>query len=171
MLPFERVSLDLTTLCGAIPLDNFLANDYDDSVEIDYREFENGHIRYQEHAGSDSSDSEGPEPSDGEGDVVIQMLMDVDGSDLDGEGINEEDGLPRRVSRLRGSAEKDVRTLNEASHLAPKAAVDSEAGSDPLEATRETALEKLHNACTRLSGTVEALHFEFIEESPSSKSL
>ncbi|TEB26458.1 hypothetical protein FA13DRAFT_1816903 [Coprinellus micaceus] len=167
MLPFERVSLDLTTLCGAIPLDNFLANDYDDSGEIDYREFENGHIRYQECAGSDSSDSEGPERTDGEGDVVIQMLMDVDGSDLDGEGINEEDGLPRRVSRLRGSTEKDARTLNEASPLAPKAAVDSEAGSDPLEATRETALEKLHNACTRLSGTVEALHFEFIEESPS----
>jgi hypothetical protein len=175
MLQFERVSLHLGTLCGAIPLDNFLANDYDDTGELDYyREFEKQDIRCQEQVQDDNtildSDSEESERSDVEDDDVMQMLLSVgDPTEEDG---GEENGSANRALSLHGNAERDSRASNDGSHPMPKVIVESEAdGSrhgDPLQSNaamrREAALEKLHMACKRLSGTVEALRFEFIEE-------
>lgn len=163
LCPFERVSLNLAALCGAIPLDNYLANDYDDSVELDYREFEredfggSGNPDVNRDSSSDTSEDE-----EDSGDELAPM--DVDSEAAAGSGRD-----------LGARSVADCRLIGDESSLAALASSSGPLFRDsdccltttasPTE--RDAALEKLHKACKRLSGTSEALHFEFIEEDPS----
>ncbi|KAJ2917289.1 hypothetical protein MD484_g3101, partial [Candolleomyces efflorescens] len=157
---FERVSLKLATLCGAIPLDNFLAHDYDDSVHLDYREFE------REDGDSRDAGQEGtPDTSEDEDGGDERDSMGVDSVAVAGAGGD-----------LSAMAEMDGRLIGGQSSLAVPTVSPESAPSNPghrlttttSQRDREAALEKLHKACKRLSGTAEALHFEFVEEDSSS---
>ncbi|RXW14770.1 hypothetical protein EST38_g11087, partial [Candolleomyces aberdarensis] len=160
---FERVSLNLAALCGAIPLDNFLANDYDDSIELDYREFER-----EDGTNRDVAQGSSPETSEDEGDEEDGDELALASMDVDSEAVAVSGG------DLSASTVADCRLIGGQSSLAaPALSSESASTSDHRLTTaasrteRDAALEKLHKACKRLSGTVEALHFEFIEEDPS----
>jgi hypothetical protein len=157
---FERVSLKLAALCGAIPLDNFMANDYDDSVELDYREFER-----EDGDSRNVAQGSSPETSEDEEDGGDERdPMDVDSGAVAGSGGD-----------LSARAGMDCRLIGDRSSLAaPTLSSESAPGNSGHRLTttasqmeRDAALEKLHKACKRLSGTAEALHFEFIEEDSS----
>ncbi|KAF6756731.1 hypothetical protein DFP72DRAFT_893610 [Ephemerocybe angulata] len=192
MLPSERVSLTLTTLCGAIPLDNFLANDYDDSIELDYREFEQDAVAARSSKHKDdsayrtgvvrsraSSFSDGSDMSHID-DAAVQALiaMDIDEDRQDDEAKGERAGTGEGPSRdslgvspvgeaTIGNTAEILSGPETASLASSQLAVVGLPSPESLDLLREAALEKLYKACTRLSGTAEALHFEYIEEDPA----
>lgn len=201
MLLFEKVSLNLATTCGAIPLDNFLANDYDDGIELDYREFES---ELGKHDRDDTVvpdkhilGSTSPKLIGAEDPCLVRgtptqtdQLKAIDARSTSGQmhldlvgvaGSHDEAPLSAGPGDDSSCALTNRSPIGDDASMIVTERLPGSAASTPyvsgsgkatlldLLALREQALDKLYKACTRLSGTAEALHFDFIEEDLSCK--
>ena len=160
--PADRVALNLAMRCGAIPLANFIAHDYDDTVLIDYREFDAG-VK----ARSSSVSSHGSKESGEDalmGDDPDDSCSDPDDMDVDPSSIctirRRDPSVGRKHCRDGGDRHVGGDPLRTVYSPSGRAALDP--GLLARDEARAMALDQLHEACMRVSGTTEALVFEFL---------